>query len=214
MNFQIPCEIFVRLANVPKYFAAKWTEEQRKDLSCVRIEAKNGNLYAVAANGKIGAVVNLGATNEKDDAIHLTLDPAVLAQCEIEKAFNSHIHVVGVKELAIVTAKTTLGFNCPIGFGYFMTAATHLENWRNWPSSAPITKTKGAMSWTMRDIMALNASSPSGIINFPEFIDANKPVVLRDNEFDNWVGVFMPNRIDDTTGKVYVVEPAALPEWW
>lgn len=213
MNFQIPCETFLRLANVPQYFAAKWAQEEVTALRCVRIEAKNGSLYAIASNGKIAAIVSLGATDQPDGAIHLTLEPSVMTQCEMEKAFNSNIHVVGVRELAIVSAKTTMGFNCPASFGYFMNAATHLENWRNWPSSEEIKRTKGAMSWTLQDMISLNASSPSGRINFPEFIDANKPVVLRDNEFDNWVGIFMPNRVDDN-GKVYTVEPSALPEWW
>lgn len=213
MNFQIPCEIFLRLANVPKYLRPTFTEEEKISLSCVRIEIRTGQLLAIASNRKIAAIYNLGEIDQPDGAVHLRLDPAVLAQCETEKPFNSTIQVIAIKELGVVTAKTMLGFNCPADFGYFLNEPTHLENWRIWPSADPITKTKGAMSWVMQDILSLNFASPSGHIAFPEFIDANKPVVLRDMNFDNWVGLFMPNRVDDN-GKVYTAEPAALPEWW
>jgi hypothetical protein len=114
--------------------------------------------------------------------------------------------------LNIISLKTTLGFSMASNVGFF-SEATPLQKWRTWVETQPITKTKGAMAWTTWDMEALNAAAPSGKIAFPEFIDANKPVILRDLDFDNWLGVFMPNRLDKND-RAYTVEPATLPSWW
>ena len=60
----------------------------------------------------------------------------------------------------------------------------------------------------MLDIETLWRVSPTGELVFPEVIDANKPVIVRDVNDDNWIGVFIPS----IEGK-RIVKPATLPEW-
>lgn len=213
MNFEIPCETYIRLCGLTKQFSVRRTEEERASLRCVRLEIKNGARYAIAANGQIGAVYYLGQIDAADEFAHLNADETLIAQCEIEKQYNASLIVTAIQMLNVVTVASTFGYNYPGNVGSFP-AATHLENWRTWAPSEPVTKSKGAMGWSLDQIEALNAASPSGRIAFPAFIDHNKPVILRDRKFDNWIGFFMPNAIDDITGEVKAVEPAVLPEWW
>ena len=212
MNFEIPVETYIRLAQVSNFIRKEFvSDEERALLKCVRLENSNGKAYAIASNRKIGAIYYLGAATE-NGAVHINVDDALLQQCEKEKMFNSKIHVVAIPDLGMVSIKTTLGFSMAGNIGFF-SSATPLQRWREWVPPEPVKKTKGAMHWVTHDIEALNAASPSGRINFPEFVDATQPVILRDDKFENWLGVFMPNCIDEK-GKVYAVEPATLPTWW
>lgn len=212
MNFEIPAETYIRLARVTDYIRTEhFSEEERTLLRCVRLENVNGRAFAIASNRKIAAIYHLGAATE-EGVVHLNIDAALLKQCEKEKAFNSNIYVTAIPELNMIGLKTTLGFSAASNVGFF-SSSTPLQKWREWVPSQPATQTKGAMHWHMTDMEALNASSPSGRIAFPEFIDANEPVILRDKQFDNWIGLFMPNLVDEK-GKAYLVEPATLPEWW
>lgn len=212
MNFEIPVETYIRLARATDFIRDEHiSDEERALLRCVRLENANGHSYAIASNRKIGAIYYLGKCNE-NGVVHLNIDATLLQQCEKEKMFNSKLHIVAVPELNMIGLKTTLGFSMASNVGFF-TEATPLQRWREWIPTEPVTASKKAMHWVMHDIEALNASSPSGRINFPEFIDANMPVILRDDKFENWMGIFMPNCVD-SKGKVYTVEPAKLPTWW
>lgn len=212
MNFEISCETYIRLCGVTNHLPDNVNEDERTLLPCVRLERKDGETYALASNRKIAAIYYLGKTAGIDGAVHLIKDAALIKQCETEKAFNSSLFVTVIPELQMASAKTTLGYNYAGNAAFFPTK-TPLDKWREWAFREPITATKGAMSWTMADMLALNSASPSGIINFPEFIDAMKPVVLRDHKFPDWVGLFMGRRIDDA-GKAYTVDAATLPEWF
>lgn len=211
MNFEIPAETYIRLTHVPQHIREDIAEEERQLMRCVRLEHKDGHTYAVASNRRIAAIYYLGTTQEPDGSVHLHLDPALIAQCEIEKAFNSKLHIIALPELGIASLKTTMGFQ--VANAGFFSLVTPLQNWRTWSPTAIATATKGAMAWTMWDMEALNRSSPSGRIVFPEFIDANKPVMLRDMQFSNWAGLFMPNLANDKK-EAYTAEPATIPEWW
>lgn len=210
MNFEIPVETYIRLCGITNYIREEIATEERGLLRCVRLEYKNGHSYAIASNRKIGAIYYFGATNEPDAAAHLNVDENLLKQCAMEKTFNSKLHVIALPELNIVTLKTTMGYQSA-NAGFF-SLNTPLQNWQTWVPDLPVTATKGAMHWNLEDMVALNASSPSGRIAFPEFIDANKPVVLRDTKYPDWVGLFMANLINDKE-QVYTTEPAELPKW-
>lgn len=212
MNFNISCEIFARLAGVSNRMPDNVTSEERAVLRCVRLERKAGHDYAIASNRKIAAIYHLGTSQEPDNLVHVIVDAELVKQCNNEKPFNSSLAITVLPELQIASAKTTLGFNYPGNVAIFP-AKTPLDGWRSWVPDKPVTSSVGAMAWNIDDMVALNSASPTGQIAFPQFIDANKPVVVRDISSPDWVGLFMPNRIDDA-GKAYTVEPAVLPGWW
>lgn len=210
MNFEISVETFVRLAGVTKRIPDKVDENEAILLKCVRLERKDGELFALASNRRIAAIYYLGKSDGLDGAAHVVTDPAFVNQCETEKPFNSIIAVTVIPELQMASLKTTLGYNYP-GNGAIFPVKTPLSDWRTWLPPI-ITETKGAMAWNLDDMQSLNSASPSGEIAFPEFIDVGKPVVLRDIKTDNWVGLFMANRSDEN-GRMYAIEPAKLPTW-
>lgn len=212
MNFEISCEIYVRLAGITRRMPDNVDDNERLLLRCVRLERKDGHNYAIASNRKIAAIYHLGESSEADGVAHLIVNVDLVRQCEMEKPFNSVLSVTVIPELQMASAKTMLGYNYP-GNAAIFPAVTPLTDWRSWAPDKPVTATVGAMSWKMEHMEALNSASPSGEIAFPEFIDANKPVVLRDIKSPDWVGLFMPNRVDDA-GNVYTVDPAELPKWF
>jgi hypothetical protein len=211
MNFEIPVETYIRLSGVTNYIRESISDEERALIRCVRLEHKKGKTYAIASNRKVAAIYFLGATTEPDGATHLNIDEKLLTQCATEKPFGSKLFVIAMPELNIVSLKTTLGYQSATA-GFF-SAETPLAKWETWVADEQPTKSSGAMHWYMENFLALNAASPSGNIAFPEFIDAEKPVILRDTKHQDWVGLFMANCVDDK-GKTYTVEPATLPAWW
>jgi len=212
MNFNIQCEIFARLAGVSNRMPDNVTDEERGLLRCIRLERRAGHDYAIASNRKIAAIYHLGTSQEPDNVVHIIVDAALVKQCNDEKPFNSSLAINVIPELQMASAKSTLGYNYP-GNAAMFPAKTPLDGWRSWVPDKPATASVGAMAWNVEDMVALNSASPSGSIAFPQFIDANKPVVVRDIHSPDWVGLFMPNRIDDA-GKAYTVDPATLPDWW
>lgn len=211
MNFEIPVEMFVRLAGVTMRMPVGLSEEETAPLKCVRLDRINGHVYAIGTNRKVAAIYYLGKDDGINGAVHVVVDPALIKQCEAEKPFNSVLSVTVIPALQMASLKTTFGYNYP-GNGAFFPAKTPLDKWRTWAPDE-IKASNGAMAWELEDMEALNRASPSGQIAFPALIDASMPVVLRDLKFDNWVGLFMPNRVDDA-GRSYMVEAATLPEWW
>lgn len=212
MNFEIEVATYIRLAGVTDFIRPEISENEKQHLRCVRLERNKGHTFALASNKKIGAVYYLGKTEGADGAIHMTVDAALLKQCATEKPFNSKIHIVGVPEIGVCSGKTTLGYSHPGNIGTFPQNSP-LDTWREWARHDPIAASSGAMHWYLPDVQALNSASPSGHVLFPEFIDANKPVLLRDENDPNWCGFFMVNVLNEQ-GQPYQVEPAELPKWW
>ena len=218
MNFEISAEIFLRLGNVASVIPQRVLDEiddaTLETIKCVRLEYLNGHYYALASNKKIAAIFYLGKTEQPNGVAHITNDAKLLKQCEAEKAFGSTLFISVVPELQIASVKTTLGYNYPGNAGLFPPAAAPLNSWTTWVPKTQPAASKGAMSWMLDSIEALNKASPSGCVVFPEFIDAMHAVVLRDRDTPNWCGLFMANAYNDQTKKVHTLEPATLPEWW
>ena len=208
MNFEIPAEIYVRLANVTK----RIPDDDGGNLGCVRLENRNGDAFAISTNRRIAAVYYLGKSKDGDGFVHVTNDDVLINQCVSETPFSSILHITAIPELQMASAKTTYGYNYPGNAGVFPPDA-RLNDWRNLAPATPIKKTNGAMSWTLDDMLSLNSASMSGKLAFPEFIDVRSPVIVRDIEYPNWLGVFMPTRREDG-GKSYAVEAATVPAWW
>lgn len=209
MEFAISCEIFVRLTNVVRNFDEN---ETRHYLKSVYIEHKDGNAVAIATNGKIAAIEFLGKVDFGNGSVNIIADPVLIQQCRTEAAFNSVLAVSFNEVLKFGAAKTTLGYTYP-GNVAVLADGSPFPQWRTWAPDKPVTKSKGAMFWNAEGIAALASSSPSGRVLFPEFIDATKPVVIRDITDENWFGLFMPNRNVDGEVITYS-EGAKLPEWF
>jgi hypothetical protein len=211
MEFAISCDIFARLANVVRNFDAN---ETREYLKSVYIEHHLGNAFAVATNSKIAAIEFLGPVAFEQGSVNIVADPILIQQCRTEAAFGSVLSVSFNEVLQFGTAKTTLGYSYP-GNAVIIPRHPDFKKWRNWTPDKPVTQSKGAMFWNTETIAALGASSPSGRLLFPEFIDADKPVVVRDITDDNWFGLFMGReRKTDDGETITYTEGAKLPEWF
>lgn len=209
MDVSISCEIFARLTNVIANFDAN---ETRQYLKSVYVEHHLGNAFAVATNGKIAAIEFLGKREFEQASVNIVADPVLIQQCRTEAAFNSVLSVNFNEVLQFGSAKTTLGY-CYPGNAVIAPRNPEFSQWRNWAPDKPVKASKGAMFWNTEQIAALGASSPSGRLLFPEFIDATKPIVVRDIIDENWFGLFMPNRMVENETITYM-EGAKLPEWF
>lgn len=210
MNVQISCELYARLSAIPLLLNPT---DDRKYLKSLYIERRNGKLYAVATNVKIAAIEHLGQSEGPDECTAIVIDPVLIAQCQKEISFNSSLSIVANPLLHFTSIKTTFGYNHP---GNAMVQLPEVKNelagWRNWfPDSIP-KKSNGAMFWTAALVHALATASPTGGLRFPEHIDKTCPVVVRDQESANWVGLFIPRPISDSEDPV-AVEPASIPDW-
>lgn len=209
MKFIIKCETFARLATVPAFIEPNTPEEIKAQLSCVRIENIQGNIYAIATNQKIAVVEHIGMTTEPDGVAHVVIDNKLVEQCRNETPYDSSLEIITVPEIALASAKTLFGYSYT-GNACIFPDQPILDTWRTWAARDAAKKSKGAMYWNVDHIASLVASCPSGKVVFPEFIDVDKPVILRDIKSDRWIGLFVgkPAPLDP------LVEPATLPPWW
>ena len=208
MKFTINSATFCRMASIPAFFEPGTDPEIQQQLSCVRLENNKGKVIAIATNQKIAAIEYLGTTNESDGSVHVTIDPVLINQLKKEIPFNSFIEVVFVPEILTASVKTMLGFSYQGNASVGIPDQSILKNWRTW-FPVPSKNSKGAMYWNVDHINVLAKSSPSGKIIFPENINTDIPIIIRDVEFAQWVGCFM--------AKVSPIEqppiPATIPEW-
>lgn len=205
-EFKIKCETFLRLAGICEFFEPSVEDGIRDKINTVRIENHNGISLGIATNQKVAAVEYLGDTDQPDGVIHIKLTSELIEQCKLEVQFDSVLTIVTVPEMGISSIQTTFGFNVTDGCYWFVD--TELNNWREW-GAANATASKGVMYWNLYQLEPLIKSAPSGKIIFPEFIDTNQPVTLRDHISPNWVGIFFPKPSD-----AVITEQAALPDWW
>ena len=196
MEFQIPCAVVGRLARVIErmtYGGNEW-------FNSIRIESG----IAIASNRTILAAEIIGGPG---GTVHIVNDPALIAQCRREAAFDSMLSISVNEALRFATCKTTLGYihtgNCAV----WSNAENLLADWRKHIPTTPVKKPKGGMVWVAENINALAASSPSGRLIFEEVIDATRPTIVRDALDSKWFGMFIP----DLEGKDYV--PATIPDW-
>jgi hypothetical protein len=174
------------------------------------LEISNGKVFAIATNVKIAAIEYLGQTVEKDGVAHVILDPQILERCKAESWMDGSLIVNTIPEIALGNLTTTnnWAFN---GNACHWFEETPLNDWRKWADDKPAKISKGIMWWNLYYVESLLRSSKSGKVIFPQHIDTEQPVILRDRENPNWVGLFMA---DPTPYEDRVIQPATLPEWW
>lgn len=205
MNVEISCELYARLSAIPLLLDPA---DDRKYLKSLYIERRNSKLLAVVTNVKIAAIEYIGDDAGPDECTAITIDPVLVAQCEKEIVFNSRLVIVANPLLSFTSIKTTFGYNYSGNAMVQLPEANNLIEWRTWfPDEMP-TKTFGPMFWRGMQIHALANAAPTGGLRFPEFIDTTRPVVVRDHESNDWVGLFMPVTVDGEK-----VDPASIPDW-
>lgn len=210
MEISISCETYVRLASLA---AALDPADKRQHLKAVYVESRKGRVIALATDIKRMAVEFVAELPGVDDGnVSLIIDPILINQCNAEKAFDSRLHIVYNAILGFASVKTTFGFEFQGNACVPLPVETEFQNWRDWLPSKPVKATKGAMFSRMEGLAQLAAASPTGSIVWPEFIDNTQPVIVRDIHDQNWLGVFMPNRLDEH-GITQYPEPATLPGW-
>lgn len=195
-TFEIPCDVYARLAGVTDtiYFdGSPW---------CKTMRIEDGK--AIVTNRKVMVIESIGGPKGVG---HVIIDPQLVAQCRTEAPFDSKLTVTIDDALRFGTAKTTLGYCFPGNVGRWGPEENELARWRTALPIREATASDGAMLWDAPVISALCASSPTGGLVFPRFIDCNMPVVIRDASDDRWCGIFLPRAHDSVYGA------AKLPEW-
>ena len=206
MDFTIKCDVFARLAQVTKLFKPTIDPETKRVLECVRLEYRNGHYYAIATNQEIASIQYLGSTDRPDQAVHVVNDDAIIAQAQAEVGFDSSL-IVTMHETPTLTSMYGWIYQ---GAPIIRPADTPMDGWQDWfPDSLP-TKNKGIMFWNADHVAALSASAPSGKIYFPEFVDVDKPIVVRDRLDGNWCGLFVPKPEPTDTP---IKQGAEIPSW-
>lgn len=207
MEFNIPCDTYKRLSVIARNLNERCSEW----FGTIRVEIKDGDGYAIATNRTILAIEYLGKIEQPNGTVHIRIDDALLQQCETEIPLDGKISVVYNEMLGFASAKTTFGFMVNGDFKFTCAADNEFDKWRKaLPNELP-KKTNGAMYMHCRDMLILMQSAPSGSVVFQEHIDQHKAAIMRDTHNDKWLGLFLPERVEN--GKAVQCEPATIPEW-
>lgn len=200
---KISANTLKRFVSVIKFFEPTTDDQTKQMLSTVRLEHKSGKSYAVVTNHKIAAIEYLGQTSEPDSAVHLKITDQLESLCVMGGTLTFTI----IPEALISMVQNDYGMT--VSDCCFWACEGPLNNWRKW-AAPDASVSEAVMQWTLFNVETMIAASPSGKINFPQFINANKPVTVRDASYENWVGLFFPK--PSTTDPA--ANPAKLPEWW
>lgn len=211
MNFEIPCDVYARLSAIPLNIP---TDEINENLRSICIERKNGSVYAITSDRKIAAIEYIGPSQEPDGFTHVAVAAALVEAAIKESAFDGKFHLVANDMLKFTSLKSSFGFQPTSNVGIYHNGPKDeaFTNWRDWPPALPVRKSRGAMFWTGNLIATLAKTAPSGTVIFPEFIDVNEPVILRDPTDDSWCGLFMG--VARENDQRIVSAPAKLPDWF
>jgi len=203
MELSVSCDTFVRLAKIASsndagYLKSIWLEITDK-----------GDVLAIATNRKIAAIEHLGMIKADPGKMNVCVDEAFVQQCQTETAFNGTITFVNNPVLKFVSAKTSLGYVHATNAGVYTDGKNEFETWRDWfPDEMP-KKTNGGIFSNLDNLALLASSAPTASVVFQKWIDAEKPVMVRDVHDDKWVGLFMPR----PDAKNRSPEPFAIPTW-
>jgi hypothetical protein len=206
MQFSMKCDTFVRLNNVFRNFSEN---ETREWLKAIYIERRAGKLIAIATNARVLAAELIGEDSGPDTIFGMTIDPALIEQCEKEVPFGGTLSIIYIDMLKTVTIKSSFGYQYP-GNGYVEHDDCKIHTWRSIPDRK--SEEKAPMVLRAEDISNMGRASPSGIIVFPNKIDGSKPVAVLDMIDPNWMGYFMPYVKNDDDVRQFP-ENKELPGW-
>ena len=206
MIYTIPCDTFRRLAVVTGNTKPNETSEF---FNSIYIEHKDGDAIAVASNMWICAAEYIGRTTQPNGFINVAITEQLVKQCDVEAPFASKFEITHVAMLNIATLKSTFGFS--VSDVLFKSSTVNwLKDWRSIVPKAMPRKSKGTLKIVAEQTTQLARSAPSGRIIFPEFIDVDQVVVVRDSIDPNWVAFFKPDLSNRNPPKI---TEASIPEW-
>ena len=199
-KFTVKAETLQRFVALYKSLEPKASE----DFKCFRIEIYKGKMILIGCNQFVACAEFLGETDQSDDICYIKVNNQLLDSIEKEVNIAGVYTFETLPELAMGTTFTSDG-NKYNDFIIWLDESP-LDNWRKWFKVS--TESKDFMYCTLYQIQTLFETSPTGEIVFPEIINANEPVIVRDVNNANWLGTFIP-AIDDKK----LLKPATLPEW-
>lgn len=188
MNYSVPCDTVKRLLNID---------------TSVRLE---GNL-AIALSRQFLVIEKLPWVNP-DDAIQFRPQTDLRVAIKKEALFaDSFVQITAFPMVHLATAVTGQGFACNENCAIWDNPPENIERWRTLLPDEPPVAPNGGMFWSTAEMVMLASSSPSGRLVFPEIIDVDKPIIVRDDNDPNWCALFL--------GKCNEAEikPAKLPAW-
>lgn len=197
-DFSIPCDTFVRLANVIHTLP----DDIEPVFRCVRID----NGCAIATDRNFMAIEKI---TDVPGIVHVIPSLALINQCRVEAGFNGTLTITVNDMLKYAVAKTSLGYVHPENVGQWFEGPNLLDRWHEivMQANEPAQRSIGGMYWDCDGIAKLANSSPSGRVVFEEKIDATRPSLIRDTSDYSWLGVFNPF----TSTQSY--QPASMPSW-
>lgn len=173
-------------------------------LPLLKIEISGQHIYLIGSNNTIACVQYIGDTDQSEDSCYINVDDKFTEIVNNEAKIGGSLTFETLPELAMGSVVDTLGevYTNLISWP----DESDLDNWKNWFKLS--TEQNGFLYCDLLDIETLWRVSPTGELVFPEIINADEPVIVRDVNDDNWVGAFIPTLADDR-----VLKPATLPEW-
>lgn len=210
-TFKIYPDTLIRLAKVVGFFEPNVSQEVKSQLQTVRLENKNGKCLAIATNVKIAVAEYIGPTTEPDSVCHVKLKDELMDYVRLLQGRNEMVVFTTIPEIGMSTAQVGTGGGF-IGDVCYWFDSTPLNDWNSWFVEPP-KQSSGIMCWDVFHVEALLQASPSGKVVFPEFINADRPVLLRDRyESQTWYGVFLPS--DKLTPDLrHEVQNCYMPDW-
>lgn len=206
MEILLPCGVVERLSRLNRTLPAS---ESREWLKSLFVECRSGHMIVGSTNSMFAAIEYAGVTSNPDSFIVVKHDPQVLdgvIWCNPE----DKIKIEDWPELNFCSVT-------PPFYGYKSTcdaairdpeAIRLLRGWRDWlPDEIPA-KPGRSMFLNVDSMAALCASSPSGRVVFPHFIDANQAIIVRDVTSPNWLGCFLAKPESGI-----FLDGATMPEW-
>jgi hypothetical protein len=170
-------------------------------LPFIKIEITNGRGYLIGTDETVACVEYLGEVNNADDSCYIKVDDKKI---ETEVNFGGTFTFETIPDLAMGSVTTTSGQDCSEFI--IWPDESPLKNWKKWFTIS--NESHGFIYCDLMRLVTLWEISPSGEIVFPEVINSDEPVIIRDINDPNWIGVFMP-----VTDSRDIMKPATLPEW-
>lgn len=177
------------------------------DNRIIQFEIRNNNIFVIACNKACAVVKHLAETNEGDSFFLLKCTDNLLNYLKENKTSDEMITIETIPEFACGSISCK-DFSDSESFLWLNDS--FYKNWLDWfePVKTQLESSKGSMFFNLYQIQTLFEASTSGEIVFPEFIDATKPVLVRDINDSNWFGFFIPS-----PEYRKILKQKELPEW-
>lgn len=170
----------------------------------LKLEVSNGHIYLIGCNSYVACVQHLGITDQSSDSCYINITPELVNVVDGNINAGGTIEFETLPELAMGSVLTTVD---NVGSDIIIWPdESPLDKWREWFITSD--ESDGFMYCNLLEVLTLWDCSPTGELVFPELLNANEPVIVRDINDDDWLGVFIPAN----SGKE-LLKPATLPEW-